>query len=534
MRKHTNERHAGLILCMILLAPAHLCQAGTVAGYRGDGTGVYRDAKPPATFSESSILWKAPLAHFGHSSPIVVGDQVLAISEGGWKTDFPVLQAFDVRTGQERWRRELNHPPATGATENERREIEGLWHRFLAGWREGYEAQYQFRHGDREAAIARFKALNIRARKGDDYGGEFKFLLDKPSMDRLKKSGLMGETWREGGALGVACVGHAYATPVSDGQQIFVATAFGGFFAFAPDGTPKWVKYYPGKMGEYCRNGRSPLLYRNLLISDITALARAMDIETGDLKWSAPVGEETICTPVIVTIGGQDILLCHGPTAFRLPDGAPIPVEGWKNPGATMLVKSDEPDVVFFTGGGEHGGWEAKGQGTNPPPAAIRFTLSGDTLKAQVLWSGIDGKSVAEHTGLVYHKGRLYHRRGFILDAGTGAVVKGGDPKKGGRIAVPATRHLLALADERLFGFREKVDMKTRVGRGIFEAYSLEGEKLAELTITPAPLDPGKERQIQGTTGKASWGIGYGCPFTLSGNRVYLRTHDELIAVGNP
>jgi hypothetical protein len=118
-----------------------------------------------------------------------------------------------------------------------------------------------------------------------------------------------------------------------------------------------------------------------------------------------------------------------------------------------MLVKSDERDVVFFTGGGEHGGWEHKGQPPwKTPPAAVKFALDGDKLTATVLWSGIEGRTSVEfHAGIVYQAGRLYHPGGVILDAATGKIVAGKFRDRHTR-ATPAMRHLLWIAGERIYG----------------------------------------------------------------------------------
>ena len=58
--------------------------------------------------------------------------------------------------------------------------------------------------------------------------------------------------------------------------------------------------------------------------------------------------------------------------------------------GLVMVTKHDEPDVVFFSGGGQHGGWNDRGKVY--PPAAVRFMLEGGTLKTKVLWTGHSGQ----------------------------------------------------------------------------------------------------------------------------------------------
>ena len=81
-------------------------------GYRGDGSNVFPDAKPPTTANETTkenILWKVPLPNWGYSQPLVVGRKVFVTCEAGWpeEQDFPLLVCCDAETGKELWRRSL-------------------------------------------------------------------------------------------------------------------------------------------------------------------------------------------------------------------------------------------------------------------------------------------------------------------------------------------------------------------------------------------------------------------------------------------
>lgn len=149
-------------------------------------------------------------------------------------------------------------------------------------------------------------------------------------------------------------------------------------------------------------------------------------------------------TPAVIITGGKEVILSGGCDdssgkvalhGFMLADGRKLAINGWENCGATMIVKPNEPDVVFFTGGGEHGGWIKKGNAENPPPAAVRFTLNGDALNATVLWSGVNGKSSGGPTKITYCGAKLYGG-GFILDAADGKVLYSG--REGKRASSPA------------------------------------------------------------------------------------------------
>jgi outer membrane protein assembly factor BamB len=340
--------------------------------------------------------------------------------------------------------------------------------------------------------------------KGDGTKGSER--IDVKLARTMNRHGLYFDVWH---LSGMARIGYGYPAPVSDGDRVYVATGIHGFWCFDMDGNVLWQNLVLGQGSsnagyggdDFCKNARSPLIYKDLLLSDVGNLVRAFDRKTGQLLWSSKHSGHEIVTPVIMTVGGEDYLLTATVAAYHLPDGKKIPVEGWGNNGGTMLVKSDERDVVFFTGGGEHGGWENKGNPpcTTPPPAAIRFAREGDKLVATVLWSGFNGKSSGEcHAGLVYKDGRLYHPQGHIIDASDGKAIKAGDRNR--TRFTPSTRHLTWLAGGRLYGVNEG----TRGGRkdgpsgGLCQVYDLDGRRLAE-NFLPVPKPEGErlERVIE-------------------------------------
>jgi outer membrane protein assembly factor BamB len=531
-------------LLLFSLAASALAQ-GT--GYRGDGTCVFPKASPPITADEKTgqnILWKVPLPNWGHAFPVEMAGRVFVISEGGWPAtqDLPVLQCLDAVTGKELWRKDLNHLPATSLSPADQQAALKAWHDVLADFRTNYtifnEFSYAADEAGKEAARAKFKALG-RDYAGWSGGGYGQLRKLKPKCDEAKakiaaKAGLTLATWQHGCGMGQSCFGQTFPTPVTDGTHLYVVTAFGGFFCFDKDGNQVWVKHYPGKVGEYCRNGRSPLIYKDLLISDVTSLARAIDLKTGALKWSQPVDDETMMTPVIITCGQTDVLLCFNKKAFRLPDGAPLTIEGGSDFGATALVKSDERDVVFFTGGGEHGGWTNKGKTEVPPPACVKFKLDGDKLTGTVLWAGIDGQGSSGHTGLLYHDGKLY-RGGVALDAKTGKVALGSADRRSGQRAAPNTRHLLQLAGKHLYGLTEtgKSGEGKPAQQATLEVYDLDGKKVGESVFANAPVTGAKQQQIIEQNGWNTWMFSYSCPFTVAGNRIYIRSYDYLWCLGS-
>jgi hypothetical protein len=194
--------------------------------------------------------------------------------------------------------------------------------------------------------------------------------------------------------------------------------------------------------------------------------------------------------------------------------------------------------VAYFNGGGEHGGWENKGNPPNPkpdtfvvPPAGLRFALKDGKVDYTVLWQGIDGKGIARNAPhLLYHQGKVYYEAGVVLDALTGKTLAGAlarnaaDPKR----AVPATEHMLAIAGTTLYGMGRNND------KGFGYAFDLAtGKPIATSTlISPAPVDDQMKDQRLSMVGGTAWTFSYGCPFTFSGDRMYIRSNDYLYCVG--
>jgi hypothetical protein len=323
------------------------------------------------------------------------------------------------------------------------------------------------------------------------------------------------DTWGLWGKYGPYMMGESFPTPTTDGTYVYAVTAFGGFFCFDLNGKLIWMRHYPGQPGEYCRNGRSPLIYRDLLLCDTTAVMRAIDRKTGELKWSAPVDGGAYITPTVICPVGGDVVLCANGEAFGLPDGKKLKVSGVLSFGCVAITRQDQPDTVLFLGGDEHGGWA---KGNPPPPMMVRFSRHGDQLDAHVLW---DGKAVTygggQQAGIAMYGNKVYHRSAGILDATNGQwLVRCGGKGPGWPRAVPKTCHLLYVANGHVFGMNQETP--NREGHGTtalhYQVSTLDGQPVAESVI------PGEYT--------------YSCSFTLSGNRAYIRSQNRLLCFEGP
>jgi outer membrane protein assembly factor BamB len=91
--------------------------------FRGeDSNSVAIDARPPTEVGKGHVAWKKELPGRGPSSPIVVGGKVVVTCSDGAKQDRIYILCFDVKSGDEIWRRQLwatgrtaSHPTSANA-----------------------------------------------------------------------------------------------------------------------------------------------------------------------------------------------------------------------------------------------------------------------------------------------------------------------------------------------------------------------------------------------------------------------------------
>jgi hypothetical protein len=523
-----NGRRVWLRICLVCLgAPAMLLAAARDGGNRFVGYGgpggsrVYADSRPPLKFDHTTgegIRWEAPLPSWGHGSPIAVAQRVFVMCETGPENIFPMLVCLDAADGQILWKRQMDHLPAITPDK------------------------------------AKQETLRRRLRA----------YFDRPSKEEQKAlyrdMGLVRDEYHVR-SRNYGCIGEAYGTPVSDGEFVYGATAWGAHACFDMDGKQRWLSYCPGSKNEWNNRAPSPILHGDLLIHSNVSTLRAFDRRTGRLLWKHDVGFTSIATPAVITVGGKDVLLTPSNcgdfnAAYLLPDGKPLAIQGWRDCGMQILVKHDEPDVVFFCGSGEHCTWTDKGvKGPPNPPAAVRFFLEGSTLKAKVLWHGGQLGDNKNRLGgnapwMVYHDGKFYHRGGTILDALTGKTVAGAyDGRSRDTRATPKTQHILAVAGGHVYGLHRGMDWPTTQRYqslrdkpvATMQVFTLDGKWVADnVLVRREPTEEQKKMHRYCTGGERPWMDGrdgcfsYGWTFTFDSDSIYIRSMESLICAGLP
>lgn len=373
--------------------------------FRGPhGTGVAPTGNPPVEWSATkNIKWKVAIPGGGSASPIVWGDRIFIVT--AIKTD-----------------RTADGAEATTSTAKTAITPVAYSPEQLLAQRDGN------RRGEGE------RRGGGRGRGGPGGGGGNRFGIVPPanyykfvvlSIDRNT-----GETiWQRTAAEVVPHEGHhqsssfAAASPVTDGQNLYVSFGSRGVYCYDLNGNPRWQRHF-GQMqtSNSFGEGASPALHGDTLVinwdHEGDSFIAALDARTGDTKWQKPRDEETTwATPLIVAGAGRTQVVTSGSNRIRsydLADGELL----WEcgglgsNPIATPIAT--DRLVICMTG---HQG--AAG-------IAVPLDAEGDITRTdQVAWQVEDTPYIASP---VLYGGLLYFTKGrnailSCVDAQTGEYV---------------------------------------------------------------------------------------------------------------
>lgn len=520
---------------------------GQVNGYRRDSSGIYPDAKPPTELKHpGNLRWEAQIPGWGEGSPVVVGGKVFLMSEPAPDKYWPELLCYSLADGKLLWSKELDSAEAMFPNdEAKRNDATAKWKQHVDALRAGIMRRWDYLDltdpAEKKAALAKAEELGYRVDRR--FGGIHLGKVENPA----EEFGFNFGGWYPNYP---SVIGIVYPTPVTDGKHIYVTTWHGLVACFDLDGNRQWLTHQRVDLPKVhncgCSGARSPIIYKNLLISDLGDAVYAFDRATGEMRWSDEIKCSTIVSPGILTVptgggGTADVLWAAGAQVYLLPEGKRLKLDGWNpvNHGTMTLVKYDEPDVVFIDGQGEHCGWTDKGKCDQPPPAALRCKLEGDTLKVTVLWTGLGGeqyKGSSHCPNMVYYGGKLFFpgKSGVIFDALTGDVVAG-DPKSKKNNLVADTHHMLKIANGKLYGLKGSGTRKggDMTPGAIMQVSTPEGKIIATSKIPELPLNDADRAIIRQTSsqwksGSKGWGT-----FAYSGSDTFTFGPDCTIIRGN-
>ncbi|HZZ70785.1 MAG TPA: PQQ-binding-like beta-propeller repeat protein [Pirellulales bacterium] len=173
--------------------------------------------------------------------------------------------------------------------------------------------------------------------------------------------------------------GLAAATPLTDGQSVFVVLANGIVRAFDLTGAPKWTAYIAAEQNTGYGRSASPILVGGKLIVHMTNLY-AFDPATGKQLWCNTEAQSTYGTPTSTTINGVEIIVTPAGDVVRAADGKRLNNDIGKLTHASPVAAGD---MIYFA---------------ENSISAIRLT---PTFKDKELWNALSADDVFSSPVLV-------------------------------------------------------------------------------------------------------------------------------------
>jgi outer membrane protein assembly factor BamB len=345
--------------------------------WRGpNGTGATNETGLPVRWSASeNVIWKAPIAGLGVSTPIVSGDRVFVTSQIGSGV-----------------RREGNHP------------------RLVQG-------------GNAAAAGERELGASRRAASADERATFVVESFSRADGTRLWQYRLDAE-----GTLPGVHDKHNLASPspVTDGQMVYAWFGTGQLIALDMNGKQVWRRHLGQEISPFeviWGHSSSPTLFEDLLIllcdHEPASYLLAVDKRTGKERWRADRGKGRMSysTPLVVnTPGGPELIVNSSERvdAYDPRTGAHLWFTGGTN-------RFPIPMPVF------HDGLIYMSRGYRSGPyMAIRPGGRGDVTKSHVVWESATGAPYI--SSLVFDGGLIY----MATDVGAITVV---DARTGQRLS---------------------------------------------------------------------------------------------------
>jgi hypothetical protein len=325
-------------------------------GWRGDGTGYWPGATPVKSWDASSgknIVWKVALPGPSFSQPIVVGDKVFTLADPNWLI---CLSAVD---GKILWQKAVDHtaamPPDLAA---KAREAQKFWDEQFRQYAIWLDQERGFKTNLPQEQID-------RARQAADQN---RFTVNSPGQANFNMIERNGELWsrvmKDQAQYSIYAFGHwegilthTFATPISDGQCVYVSMSNDQIACYDLDGNCKWLIWDRPKQAradeQHVRYAMSPLLIDDKLIVAACGEMRAYDKATGKKLWGVYQSKDfgmywtKVGPPVHMRLQFEgkpfDVLLSPASGIYRVSDGQRVgalpELSGYE--GSTALTDGD-------------------------------------------------------------------------------------------------------------------------------------------------------------------------------------------------
>jgi hypothetical protein len=353
------------------------------------------------------------------------------------------------------------------------------------------------------------------------------------------------------------CEGMTFPTPASDGERLYLVTAYKVVACYDLDGQQQWMRWHRDEpythyihVGEGKEHGMhfsasfvpSPVLVGETLVVNGNTKLRGYDRHTGKTRWEHQLRQINymVGTPVRLRLPAPtdgdrrvDVVFTASGEVVRVADGAILAknIGQFGNGSGPIAIGED----VIFGMNGQSGGHYKIQEGrrfTDRGGVAIRLAWNGpDRIEPQLVWHSRRDADTGEVTP-VYHDGLLYvDRFPRAIDASSGETVAKPRTATG-----HDTKHAHTIAGGYVFTIN-----KDGKSAAFHASRELNAQAPAALnTLDPMPkLEGEKREQVIAQTGQLEpaewygWNFSPALPF-FSGNRLFIRSHDHLYCIGDP
>jgi len=389
-----------IALLTLLAANPTAARAADIAAWRGDGNGLYPDARTVTDWTDDArIEWETPLTERGNASPILVGGRLFFTAEPA------TLICADAASGKILWQQSNEYTDLIELAPGQAEEIEAarekareVQEKAAPLERELYREERRMRR-DRDNAELAKRVEQLKSQlaelKGTDEGGE---AMTKPPAHDTN--------------------GYASYTPVSDGKHVWACFGTGVVVCYDLEGKRIWHKRTETPDHDW-GGASSPTLVDNKLIIRFRDYI-ALDPATGEEVWRTPSGGVTFNCPANFELDGKHYLYTARGELISASDGKKLPSQDFTlkaKPWAFFNTPSVIGNRIYTAHGSE--GEEGEAHALEIPETAELLEKNG----LGKVWSKQVSKnryysSPLVHDGIVYLISREYQMQ--ALDAGTG------------------------------------------------------------------------------------------------------------------
>lgn len=272
-------------------------------GWRGDGTGDYRDATPPTTWGrDQRVAWRVAIPEWSNASPIHHDGRVVVCAEPA------TVLCYALEDGKLLWKSEQDYADVAATPEE------------AAAARAGRKALTELEPALRNAENAVRKAKDAIKKTPDDAAAQQKLAEAEKARDANKAA--LGPHGKYRFPARHDVTGLTSPTPTTDGKHVYVLFGSGTLASYTLDGQRVWGRDV-GRPKHNWGHSASPLLAGDTLVVHIGDRLQGLDAATGKERWQT-ASASGWGTPAVAKTAERWLVLTPAGHWFDAADGSKL------------------------------------------------------------------------------------------------------------------------------------------------------------------------------------------------------------------